>query len=154
MLPVLVAAQGKHVRQRVAVGEKIRLLPHRAEQIQRHHVAGGNQARQQPLRLLDGRRAGSGRSASHAGFDKGGRGRGQLRLPGQVQAQGMLAEPALRIIESEDRVLLLAPVRRPCCLELLCYQENFLFPRVLGRRGFAPCPHRRIRSVQATDKTF
>jgi hypothetical protein len=36
----------------------------------------------------------------------------------------MLAEPALRIIESEDRVLLLAPMRRPCCLELLCYQET------------------------------
>jgi len=55
----------------------------------------------------------------------------------------MLAEPALRIIESEDRVLLLAPVRRPCCLELLCYQENFLFrafgtPRLCAMTAPAP----------------
>jgi hypothetical protein len=118
------------------VGEKIRLLPYGSKQIQRHHAAGGDQARQQPLRLLDGGWARRGRSAPHAGFDKGGRGRGQLRLPGQVQAQGMLAEPVLRIIESEDRVLLLAPVRRPCCLELLCYQENFLFSARSERRGF------------------
>jgi hypothetical protein len=44
----------------------------------------------------------------------------------------MLLEPALRVIEGEDGALLLAPVRRPCCLELLCYQES-LFSRVAWR---------------------
>jgi hypothetical protein len=48
----------------------------------------------------------------------------------------MLAEPALRFIESEERVLLLAPVRRPCCLELLCYQEKLPFPARSERCGF------------------
>ena len=54
MLPVRIGAQGKHKRQRLAVGQKIRLLADRAKQIQRHHVAGGDQAGQQALRLLDG----------------------------------------------------------------------------------------------------
>ena len=72
------------------MGEKIRLLPHRAQQIERHHGAGGDQARQQPLRLLDGGRPGRGLPAPHAGFDERGRGRRQLRLPRQIKAQRML----------------------------------------------------------------
>jgi hypothetical protein len=36
----------------------------------------------------------------------------------------MLCQPALSVIEGEKGALLLAPVRRPCCLELFCYQES------------------------------
>ncbi len=89
------ARRAKNEGQRLAVGEKIRLLAHRAQQIQRHHGAGGDQPRQQPLRLLDRGRTGRGLRAPHAGFDKRGRGRRQLRAPGQIKAQGMLFEPAL-----------------------------------------------------------
>ena len=46
----------------------------------------------------------------------------------------MLFEPALRVLKGENGVLLLAPVRRPCCLELLCYQES-LFSRVVMAAG-------------------
>jgi hypothetical protein len=42
MLPVRIAAQGENEGQRLAVGEKIRLLPHRAQQVERHHAAGGD----------------------------------------------------------------------------------------------------------------
>jgi hypothetical protein len=50
----------------------------------------------------------------------------------------MLCEPILRVIEGEDGALLLAPVRRPCCLELLCYQES-LFSRVVWGPDRTPC---------------
>jgi hypothetical protein len=115
------------------VGEKIRLLAHCAQQVQRHHGAGGDQARQQPCACSMAPAPGRGLPAPHAGFDKGRRGRRQLRAPGQIKAQGMLFEPALRVIEGEDGALLLAPVRRPCCLELLCYQES-PFPRFRSRQ--------------------
>ena len=49
--------------------------------------------------------AGRGLRAAHAGFDKGGRGRRQLRAPRQIKAQGMLFEPALRVVEGEDGAL-------------------------------------------------
>jgi hypothetical protein len=124
MLPVRVAAKGKHKGQRLAVGEKIRLLAHGAEQIQRYYGPGSDEARQQPVRVLDGRRPGSGLRAAHTGFDKGRRRSRQLRAPGQIQAQGMAAKPALRIIEGEDGALILAPMGRPCCVELLCYQGS------------------------------
>ena len=37
----------------------------------------------------------------------------------------MLFEPDLCVVEGEDGALILAPVRRPCCLELLCCQGCF-----------------------------
>jgi hypothetical protein len=123
VLPISIRAQGKDEGQRLAVGEKIRLLAYRAQQVQRHHGAGGDEARQQPLRLLQRGRPGGGVRASCAGFDKGWRGRRQLGAPGQVKTQGMLSQPALRLVEGEDGALVLAPVRRPCCLELLCCQR-------------------------------
>ena len=146
MFPVRIGAQGKHVGQRLAVSEKIRLFPHRAQQIERHHGAGGDQARQQLLRLLDGGCSRRGLPAPHAGFDERGGGRRQLRLPRQIKAQGMLCQPALRVIEGEDGALLLAPVRRPCCLELLCYQES-LFSRVVMATGPHPMCGMRSRSI-------
>jgi hypothetical protein len=45
MLPVRIGAQGENVGQRLAVSEKIRLLSHRAQQIERHYGARGDQAR-------------------------------------------------------------------------------------------------------------
>ncbi len=137
MLPVRIAAQGEHEGQRVVVGKKIRLLPHRAEQVERHHVAGGNQPRQQLLRLFDRGRTRRSLPAPQASFDERGGGRRQLRCPWQIKAQGMLCQPALRVIEGEKGALLLAPVRRPCCLELLCYQKS-LFSRVVMATGLLP----------------
>jgi hypothetical protein len=102
VFPISIGAQTKDVGQRLVVGEKVGLLAHCAQQIQRHHGAGREQARQQRLRLLDRRRTGCGLRAPHAGFDKGGRGRRQLRMPGQVKAQGMLHQPALRVFEGKD----------------------------------------------------
>jgi len=88
-------------------------------------------------RLLDGGRTRRGLPASQASFHERGGRRRQLRCPGQIKAQGMLCEPALCVIEGEDGALLLAPVRRPCCLELLCYQES-LFSRVVMATGPHP----------------
>ncbi len=42
----------------------------------------------------------------------------------------MLFQPALCVIEGEEGILLLAPVRRPCCLELLCCQVIPRFPKL------------------------
>ena len=122
MFPIRIGPQREHRGQRVSVGEKIRLLAQRAQQIQRDHRAGGGEAGQQGLRLLDGRRTGGRLGAAQAGFDKRGRRRRQLRAAGQIKAQGMLGQPTLRVFKGENGVLLLAPVRRPCCLELLCDQ--------------------------------
>jgi hypothetical protein len=70
MLPVRIAAQGKNEGQRVTVGEKIRLLPYCAQQVERHHAARGDQPRQQLLRLLDGGRTRRGLPASQASLDE------------------------------------------------------------------------------------
>jgi hypothetical protein len=81
MLPIRIGAQTKNVGQGLLMGQKIRLLTHPAEEIQRHHLARCNQAGQQRLRLLQGGRPRGSLCASHAGFDKGRRGRRQLRAP-------------------------------------------------------------------------
>jgi hypothetical protein len=86
MLPIRIGAQANNVGQRLFMGQEIRLLTHPAQQIQRHHLAGGNQSGQQCLCLLQGGRAGSSLRAPHAGFDKGRRGRRQLRPPRQIKA--------------------------------------------------------------------
>ncbi len=57
-----------------------------------HHGAGGDEARQQPVRLLDRGRSGRGVRAPHAGFDKRRRGRRQLGAPGQVKTQADAVE--------------------------------------------------------------
>jgi hypothetical protein len=142
-LPVRVGAQTENIGQRLRVGEKIRLLPHRAKEVQRHHRAGGDQAGQERLRLLDGGQSGGCVPAAQASFDKRGRRRRQLRMPRQIKAQRMLGQPALRIFKSKDGTLVLAPVRRPCCLELLCYQERPFSRGVIHRpqlRGAFPLP--------------
>jgi hypothetical protein len=106
------------------MGKEVWLLAHGAEQIQPHYGAGGDEAGHQTVRLLDRSGIGRGLPVAHASFDKGRRRRRQLRVPRQIKAQGMLLQPALRVIEGEDGTLILAPVRRPCCLELFCYQES------------------------------
>ena len=137
MLPVRIAAQGENKGQGIAVGEKIRLLPHCAQQVERHHAAGGDQPRQQLPRRFDGGRTRRGLPASQASFDEGGGRCRQLHWPGQIKTQRVLGQPALRVIEGEKGALLLAPVRRPCCLELFCYQES-LFSRVVMTTGPHP----------------
>jgi hypothetical protein len=79
MLPIRIRTQAKNVRQRLGVGEKIRLLGHRPEQVQSDHAAGCHQAGQPSLRLLDGRRTRHRLRTAHARFDERGRGRRQLR---------------------------------------------------------------------------
>jgi hypothetical protein len=79
MLPIRVRAQAKNVGQCLGVGQKIRLLAHCPEQVQSDHATGCYQAGQQSLCLFDSRRAGRGLGCAHAGFDKGGRRRRQLR---------------------------------------------------------------------------
>ena len=86
MLPIRIGAQAKNVGQRLLMSQEIRLLTHPAQQIQRHHLAGSNQASQQCVRLLQRGRTGSGLRAPHASFDKGRRGRRQLRTPRQIKA--------------------------------------------------------------------
>jgi hypothetical protein len=101
------------------MGQKIRLFPHHPEQIQRYYRPGGDQASQQTTRLLHRGRTWRGLATPDAGFHEGGRGRRQLCVPRQIKAQGMLFDPAFCVLEGENRILLLAPVRRSCCLELL-----------------------------------
>jgi hypothetical protein len=124
MLPIGIPTQGEHVGQRLACDQKIRLFTHTAEKIQRHRTPLCDQPRQQRVRLLDRRRPGCGVCTTQASFDKGRRGRWQLRPPGQVKAKRMLFEPARCVFECEDGILILAPVRRLCCLELLSCQDD------------------------------
>lgn len=122
VFPIGVRTQAKHIGQRLAGNEKIRLLTHCAKQVERHHPARVNQPAQQ--RLGRGNRVAPGgcrRRPQHC-FHKGRRGRRQLRAPGQVEAQGVLFEPARGVVQGEEGILLLAPMRRSCCLELLCCQ--------------------------------
>jgi hypothetical protein len=124
MLPIGIATKREHVGQRLACSHKIRLLTHSAQQVQRHRAPLRDQARQQRVCLLDRLRPGCSVHLAHAGFYKGRRGRRQLRAPGQVKAKRMLFEPARCLFEREDGILLLAPVRRLCCLELLSCQND------------------------------
>jgi hypothetical protein len=124
MLPIGIPTQGEHVGQRPAGHQKIWLLAHCAQQVQRHRAPLLNQARHQRLRLLNRCRSGSCVRVAHAGFDKGRRGCRQLGAPRQVKAKRMLLEPALCLFEREDGLLILAPVRRLCCLQLLSYQDD------------------------------
>jgi hypothetical protein len=79
MLPIRIRPQAKNVRQRLGVGEKIRLLAHCPEQVQSDHAAGCHQAGQPSLRLVDGRRTRHRLRTAQARFDERGRGRRQLR---------------------------------------------------------------------------
>jgi hypothetical protein len=124
MLPIRVGAQAEHIGECLAMSQKIRLLAHRAEQVQGGHTARCHQAGQQSLRLLDGRYAGRRLRTAHAGFDKGGRRRRQLRAAREIQAQWMLFQPSLCVFKGQEGILFLAPVRRSCCLELLCCQDG------------------------------
>src|SRR6266700_3946052 len=44
----------------------------------------------------------------------------------------MLFQPSLCVFEGEEGILFLAPVRRSCCLELLCCQDDSALSK-LGR---------------------
>jgi hypothetical protein len=119
MLPIGLRAQGDHEGQRLARGEKVRLFPTTGQKIQRHCASGAGQPSHEVTGSFDRSHIRSGLVAPHAGFDKRRRGHRQLRLPGQIKAQGMLLKPPLGILNGKDRILFLAPMRRPCCLELL-----------------------------------
>ncbi len=131
VLPVRIRAQGEHKRQRFFAGEKIRLLGGGAQQIQRDHRAGIHQSDQQTLRGGECFCTGGRLTCAHAGFDKRRRGRGQLRVPRQVQTKRMLLKPALRIVKRQQRVLLLPPMGGAGYLELFGYQEKI--PSSRGR---------------------
>jgi hypothetical protein len=130
LLPITIRAQAEHVRQRLAMNQKIRLFTHSAQQVERYYASLGAQTGQPCLRLLDGCHIRRGLGTPQTGFHKGRGRRRQLRPPGQIKAQGMLFEPAFRVVEGEEGALVVAPVRRPCCLELLCCQ---MIPRFRSR---------------------
>ena len=125
MLPIGIRAQAQDIGQRRTRDQEIRLLPHCAEQIQPDQTARLNQPGDQRVGLDDSRRSGRGFRPAQRSFDKRRGGRRQLRPPGQIQRQRMLFEPQGRVIKSEEGILLLAPMRRSCCLELLCCQVDF-----------------------------
>jgi len=122
VLPIRICTQAEDIGQRLRGNEKIRLLADGAKQVERHHGAGFNQSGEQ--RLGPGNCVASGgcrRGPQHC-FHKGRRGRRQLRTPGQVEAQRVLFEPVRGVVQGEDGVVLLAPMRRSCSLKLLCCQ--------------------------------
>jgi hypothetical protein len=122
VLPIGIRTQAEGIGQSLRGNEKIRLLADGAKQVQRHHGAGFNQPGEQRLGLENCVAAGGCRRGPQHCFHKGRRGRRQLRTPGQVEAQRVLFEPVRRVVQGEDGVLMLAPMRRSCCLELLCCQ--------------------------------
>src|ERR1700689_931079 len=74
----------------------------------------------------------------------------------------MLFEPALCVVEGEDGALILAPVRRPCCLELLCCQDVSALsksgegaPRYRSEAGLdaMKCPLDFLPSIPQDDRT-
>jgi len=122
VLPIGIRTQAEDIGQRPRGNEKIRLLAHGAKQVERHHGPGFNQPGEQRLGLGNCVAPGGCRRGPQHCFHKGRRGRRQLRTPGQVEAQRVLFEPVRGVVQGEDGVLLLAPMRRSCCLELLCCQ--------------------------------
>jgi len=122
VLPIGIRTQAEDIGQRLAGNQKIRLLADGAKQVERHHGAGFNQPGQQRLGLGNCLAPGGGRRGPQHCFHKGRRGRRQLRAPGQVGAQRVLFEPLRGVVQGEDGVFLLAPMRRSCSLELLCCQ--------------------------------
>jgi hypothetical protein len=66
----------------------------------------------------------------------------------------MLFQPSLCVFEGEEGILLLAPVRRSCCLELLCYQDDSALSK-LGRVSLDPvkCPLDFFPSIPQDDGT-
>ena len=83
MLPIRIGAQAKNVGQRLLMSQEIRLLTHPAQQIQRHHLAGSNQASQQGVRLLQRGRTGSGRALPMQASTKEGAGAGNCARRGR-----------------------------------------------------------------------
>src|ERR1700761_288778 len=66
----------------------------------------------------------------------------------------MLFQPSLCVFEGEEGILLLAPVRRSCCLELLCYQDDSALSK-LGRVSLntVKCPLDFFPSIPQDDGT-
>ena len=122
VLPIRICTQAEDIGQRLRGNEKIRLLADGAKQVERHHGAGFDQPGEQRLGLGNCVAPGGCRRGPQHGFHKGRRGRRQLRTPGQVEAQRVLFEPVRGVVQGEDGVVLLAPMRRSCSLKLLCCQ--------------------------------
>ncbi len=139
LLPVPLPAQCNDKRQNLCLCKEIRLFSQRAKKIESDYFSGSDQPDQQLARLLDRRLWRSGIGCSLTSLNEGWCWRRQLNVTREKKTQRMLLEPALRILKRENRVPVLAPVRRPRGFELICCQKMILL------FAFVNCRERRAK---------
>jgi hypothetical protein len=115
------------VGQRLRGGKEVRLLADdaggRAEQVQRDDRARGHEPGQHLVRSREALRPGCGVGLAGDGLDEAGRGRLNVLVARQIEAQRRLREPALRVIQRQQRVAVLTPACQPRLLQLILSHE-------------------------------
>jgi hypothetical protein len=113
--------------QRLGRGEEVRMLANKAgnadagcgtEEIERDDSTRCDEAREHLRGSSDVFRAGRGIGTAGNGLHEAGRGNGQMLAAGQIEAQGRLSEPALGVVEREQRVAILTPACVPGLFQL------------------------------------
>ena len=121
-LGVALRLQRVEIGQRFGGGEEVRVLAHEAgdadagcgaEEIQRNDRAGRDEACEHPGGGGDLLRIRCGFRPAGNGFDECGRRHGQMLAAGQIEAERRVGEPALRVVEREQRIAILTPTYLP-----------------------------------------
>jgi len=116
VLPVAVAAHCEDERQRIGADNKVGVVGGGAEQIQGDGKVSVDKPRKHLACGFDRCARRSRVGLAEAGLNKGGRRRIQLCLARQEKAKASLLEKCLGVFERQNRVGVLPPANRACCL--------------------------------------
>ena len=120
------------IGERLGRGEEVRVFADKAgdtdagcgaEEIERDDGPRCDEAREHLRGSSDVFRAGRGTGAASDGLHEAGRGHGQMLAARQIEAQGRLGEPALGIVEREQRVAVLTPACVPGLFQLILIHD-------------------------------
>ena len=124
------------IGQRLGRGEEVRMLADKAgdtdagcgaEEIECDDGTRCDEARKHLRGGSDVLRAGRGVGATSDGLDETGCGHGQMLAARQIEAQGRLSEPALGVVEREQRVAVLTPACVPGLFQLVLSHDYGLW---------------------------
>ncbi|HEV7137767.1 MAG TPA: hypothetical protein VGN43_14105 [Steroidobacteraceae bacterium] len=123
-------------------GEEVRVLTDEArdadagcgaEEIERDDGTGGDEAREHLRGGGDVLRAGGRVGAAGDGFHEAGRRHGQMLAARQIEAERRFGEPALRVVECDERVAVLPPACQPRLFQLVLSHDYGLgLPILIG----------------------
>jgi hypothetical protein len=134
------------VRESFGRREKIRVLADETrdtdarrgpEEIERDDGAGGDEAREHLRCGGDMLRAWRCIGTTGDRFDEAGRGHGQMLPAREIEAQRRVGEPALRVVECDERVAVLTPACSPRLFQLVLSHDYGLgLPILISSLGF------------------